>query len=57
MNDAKNSFSELMSLAPNKGAQRVKQHNKDFKDYLLSPPDKSNLDLGRDKSSMRDVCL
>lgn len=75
MSDAKNRFSELISLALTTGAQRVKRRNqsviimaedeyqrltgqrKGFKEYLLSAPDMSDLDVSRATSSMRDVSL
>lgn len=75
MSDAKNRFSELISLVLTTGAQRVKRRNqsviimaedeyqrltgqrKGFKEYLLSAPDMSDLDVSRATSSMRDVSL
>lgn len=45
MSDAKKSFGELS----------LKGQQKSFKNYLLSAPDMSNLDVSRDTSFMRDV--
>lgn len=37
--------------------ERLKGKQKSFKDFLLGGPSLSGLDLNRDKSSARDVCL
>ena len=71
--EAKNKFSEVVTLALTEGPQRIRRRDQvvillseeeyqrltgkqeSFKDFLLSLPDISDLDLTRDPSPMRDI--